>query len=177
MKTQSMVGATGDLCRGLRRLSLVLACTVAAAACSVSSLRDEAGGESETIKGDWAAATPLFEKAYAAHPDVTNQFNLATAYQNTGQTAKAIQLYEAVVLDGQFTITTPITAPGVAADPLTASVRRGDAAVGADGQPPGSARRNRPLGPQPGPVFGKRADLRLQGAGLRPPRPDRRLSR
>lgn len=95
-----------DGSRGLRALSLALAvaCPVLVTSCADNaSLGEEANGESASMKGDWAAATPLFEKANAAHPDALTQFNLATAYENTGQSAKAVVLYEAVVLDGQFT--------------------------------------------------------------------------
>lgn len=102
-----------------RTLSLVLAiaCPTLVMACSDNSLHEEATGESAGMKGDWAAAVPLFEQAYGAHPDVISQFNLATAYENTGQTAKAITLYEAVVIDGDYTQTNLLAATGGVAEP------------------------------------------------------------
>lgn len=83
-------------------LAIAIACPALVAACGGGSLGEEATGSSEGMRGDWADATPLFEQAYAAYPDASNQFNLATAYQNSGQNAKATLLYEAVVLDGQY---------------------------------------------------------------------------
>lgn len=47
------------------------------------------------------------------------QFNLATAYENTGQNAKAIALYEAVVIDGQFTGSNILPGAGTVRDPKT----------------------------------------------------------
>jgi hypothetical protein len=90
----------------LRTLLLfsALACSALVMACTNDAGREEANGESDGIKMDWVAAVPQFEQAYAAHPDVTNQFNLATAYDNTGQYAKAKPLYEAVVINGKFTL-------------------------------------------------------------------------
>jgi len=93
----------------LRKLFVIVAmfgCGLMMMTCSSNiSGGEEATGESDTMKFDWVAATPLFEQAYAAHPDVTNEFNLATAYENTGQNAKAIPLYEGVVKDGKYTLT------------------------------------------------------------------------
>ena len=109
--------------RRLRAVSLVLAvaCPAFVMACSDGSRREEANGESAGMRGDWVAATPLFEQAYAAHPgEVLNQFNLATAYQNTGQTSKAIALYEIVEIDGQFTATNLIASNGGTIDPKSA---------------------------------------------------------
>jgi hypothetical protein len=92
----------------MRTLFLILAmfgCGLMMACSSNISGDEEATGQSDTMKFDWVAATPLFERAYADHPDVTNEFNLATAYENTGQNAKAIPLYEGVVKDGKYTLT------------------------------------------------------------------------
>jgi hypothetical protein len=52
--------------------------------------------------GDWPAVTALLEKVYRDDPSLGNEFNLATAYVHTGQTALAIPLYEDVAKKGQF---------------------------------------------------------------------------
>jgi hypothetical protein len=108
---------SASTCARTLSLALAIAGPALVTACSDQSLREEAGGESAGVKGDWVAATPLFEQAYAAHPDVVSQFNLATAYENTGQNAKAIALYEAVVLDGDFTETNLSTPTGGVTEP------------------------------------------------------------
>lgn len=87
-------------------IALTMACSAFLAGCSNdTSLRDEANGETDALKGDWADATRLFETAYAQHPDVINEFNLATAYENNGQDDKATALYEGVLVDGYYTPT------------------------------------------------------------------------
>jgi hypothetical protein len=89
----------GFLILGMVGCGLLMACG------NDLSVGEEANGQSAALKFDWVTATPFFEQAYAAHPDVTNEFNLATAYQSTGQNAKAIPLYEDVVENGKYTLT------------------------------------------------------------------------
>jgi hypothetical protein len=67
------------------------------------SLRDEANSSSAGDKGNCAMQTSDSEKAYADHPDVLNEFNLATGYENTGQDVKAAALYQDLIVKGQFT--------------------------------------------------------------------------
>jgi hypothetical protein len=102
-------------------LALAIVCPALLIACSgeVAS-RDEANGEMAGMRGDWAAATPMFEKAYAEHPDVVSEFNLATAYENTGQNDKAIALFEVVVIDGYYTESRLLTPAGGVAEPNAA---------------------------------------------------------
>jgi tetratricopeptide (TPR) repeat protein len=52
--------------------------------------------------GDWPSVTALLEKVYRNDPNLGNEFNLATAYARTGQTERAVRLYEDVAKKGQF---------------------------------------------------------------------------
>jgi hypothetical protein len=60
-------------------------------------------GQSAGVRGDWALAASLAVKAYREDPTVANEFNLATAYQNTGRSTLAIPLYQDLTRRGQFT--------------------------------------------------------------------------
>jgi hypothetical protein len=145
---------------GFRRFSLVaaLACSSLVTGCAFdNSLRDEADAKSAGDKGQWALSTAFAEKAYAAYPDVSNEFNLATGYENTGQNAKAIALYQDLVIKGRSTGTTPTEndelVPIAASDPWQMTSSEND-----DGSPMASsdpwlsdeaARRIRLMGGQP----------------------------
>jgi hypothetical protein len=124
MSKNHIVGAAKIAAAGIgpRTLSLLLAVTcVALVTACADNAPTEATAEADAVRGDWAVAIPLFEEADAAHPGVAvNQFNLATAYENTGQNAKAIALYEAVVIDGQITPTSILPGSGRVRDPKTA---------------------------------------------------------
>jgi len=69
--------------------------------------------------GDWPAVTALLEKVYRNDPSLGNEFNLATAYTRTGQTALAIPLYEDVAKKGQFNSATALYQYRDEADPRT----------------------------------------------------------
>jgi hypothetical protein len=89
-------------------LSVILAGTSLVAGCASDNSRvDAANAQSAGDKGEWALSTSLSEKAYAEHPDVLNEFNLATGYENTGQNAKATALYKDLVVKGSNTELTP----------------------------------------------------------------------
>ena len=59
-------------------------------------------------RGDWSVATALGEKSYLGRPTVWNEFNLATAYQNSGHAGQAIPLYANLVYRGRFVALAPI---------------------------------------------------------------------
>jgi len=89
-------------------LSVILAGTSPVAGCAFDNSRtDAANAQSAGDKGEWALSASLSEKAYAEHPDVLNEFNLATGYENTGQNAKATALYQDLVVKGSTTDLTP----------------------------------------------------------------------
>jgi hypothetical protein len=109
-----------------RNISLVVAVVGGAlmAGCSIGdgSLRAEADANAAASQYNWRQATPFAEKAYAAHPTASTTFNLANAYANTGQLAKAAALYEDVVAEGDFTPTNLVAfADGSPIDPKTLS--------------------------------------------------------
>jgi hypothetical protein len=60
-------------------------------------------GQAALLAGDDATATAFEAKSYAKQPTLSNEFNLATAYQRTGQFALAIPLYQEVVSGGKYT--------------------------------------------------------------------------
>lgn len=93
-----------------RLLSMVIAlagASLVTACAGDNSLRDAADAQSAGNKGNWALETSNSEKAYAVNPTVMNEFNLATGYQNTGQNAKAMTLYQDLVSKGQYTKMNP----------------------------------------------------------------------
>src|SRR5579863_2073033 len=67
--------------------------------------RDEFEGEMAAQSGDWKMTLAFSEWSYQQTPDLNNEFNLATAYQHTGNNALAIPLYIDLVNRGQFTLT------------------------------------------------------------------------
>jgi len=76
---------------------------------------DKAGADEDArvaemagVRGDWAMSASLAARSYKEKPDIWNEFNLATAYQRTGQGAKAVPLYLDLVDRGQFTRTREI---------------------------------------------------------------------
>lgn len=69
--------------------------------------------------GDWTAVAALLEKVYRNDPSLGNEFNLATAYARTGQTALAIPLYEEVARKGQFNSATVLYEYRSEIDPRT----------------------------------------------------------
>ena len=66
---------------------------------------DELSGEGAATRGDWKMALAFSERSYRQTPDLINEFNLATAYGNTGSNASAIPLYIDLVERGQNTLT------------------------------------------------------------------------
>ena len=67
--------------------------------------RDEFEGEMAAQSGDWKLTLAFSERSYQQTPDLNNEFNLATAYQHTGNDALAIPLYIDLVDRGQYTLT------------------------------------------------------------------------
>jgi hypothetical protein len=67
--------------------------------------RDEFEAEMAAQSGDWKMTLAFSERSYQQTPDLNNEFNLATAYQNTGNNALAIPLYIDLVNRGQYTLT------------------------------------------------------------------------
>jgi hypothetical protein len=55
------------------------------------------------VRGDNYTAANLFFRAYKSNPTVKNRFNLAAAYASIGRTDLAVQMYTALVADGEFT--------------------------------------------------------------------------
>ena len=102
-----------------RNLSLALAVLGSAllAGCADQSLRDEADANAALIRGEWGQAEVFAERAYRAYPSVTNEFNLATAYQSARQFAKASALYKTVVAEGNFIPTRPVLLADGSSDP------------------------------------------------------------
>jgi hypothetical protein len=89
-------------------LAALLAGTALVTGCASDNSRsDAADAQSAGDKGEWALSASLSEKAYAEYPDVLNEFNLATSYQNTGQNAKATALFQDLVVKGSTTELTP----------------------------------------------------------------------
>jgi len=64
---------------------------------------DEIQGEAASQRGDWKVALEFSERSYKQTPDIINEFNLATAYQRTGNNALAIPLYIDLEERGQYT--------------------------------------------------------------------------
>ena len=70
-------------------------------------------------RDDWAMSASLSARSYKEEPDIRSEFNLATAYQRTGQGAKAVPLYLDLVDRGQFTQTREIASfDGLARQPM-----------------------------------------------------------
>ena len=93
---------------------LLLACTAGIAASasaadhplagnSASAAVLESNSEQSAIAGDWYAVADQSGRAYNESPNLTNEFNLATAYMHTGQNALAIPLLLDSAANGQFT--------------------------------------------------------------------------
>lgn len=103
----------------LRNYSLVLAVigTSLVAGCVDPAQRDLADANSAASRRNWVQSTAFAERAYAANPTVTTKFNLANAYQRTGQLAKASALYEDVVAEGEFTPSNPVAFVDGTTDP------------------------------------------------------------
>ena len=69
---------------------------------------DEIASQSSSQRDDWRLAGDLAERSYKQTPDLVNEFNLATSYQNTGRVALAIPLYIDLVERGQYVHTAPL---------------------------------------------------------------------
>lgn len=65
-------------------------------------------GQAVAAHGDWNAALAFFQRSYREKPSILNEFNLATAYQRTGQGALAVPLYLDLIDRGGSTEVTPI---------------------------------------------------------------------
>jgi hypothetical protein len=65
-------------------------------------------GQAAAARGDWNKALAFFQRSYREKPSVLNEFNLATAYQRTGQGALAVPLYLDLIDRGGSTEVTPI---------------------------------------------------------------------
>src|ERR1700733_4893302 len=50
-------------------------------------------GQAAAARGDWDTALAFFERSYREKPSILNEFDLATAFQRTGQGALAVPLY------------------------------------------------------------------------------------
>jgi hypothetical protein len=89
-------------------LGIVLAGASLLVACADNNtLRYAADAQSAGEKGNWALELSNSERAYETHPTASNEFNLATGYENTGQNAKATALYQDLISKGQYTPMTP----------------------------------------------------------------------
>lgn len=66
---------------------------------------DEFQAEMAAQSGNWGMTLAFSKRSYQQTPDVDNEFNLATAYQHTGNDALAIPLYIDLVDRGQYTLT------------------------------------------------------------------------
>jgi hypothetical protein len=69
---------------------------------------DSTQAEMAGARGDWAMSVKLGEKSYREQPGIWNEFNLATAYENTGRKDLAEPLYVNLVERGQFVNLHPI---------------------------------------------------------------------
>jgi hypothetical protein len=65
-------------------------------------------GQTAATRGDWDVALAFFERSYREKPSILNEFNLATAYQRTGQGALAVPLYLDLIDRGRLTEVTPV---------------------------------------------------------------------
>jgi hypothetical protein len=65
-------------------------------------------GQGAAARGDWNTALAFFERSYREKPSILNEFNLATAYQRTGQGALAVPLYLDLIDRGRLTEVTPV---------------------------------------------------------------------
>jgi hypothetical protein len=65
-------------------------------------------GQTVAARGDWTMALAFFERSYREKPSILNEFNLATAYQRTGQGALAVPLYLDLIDRGRLTEVTPV---------------------------------------------------------------------
>ena len=72
----------------------------------------ELNSEHAALAGDWTAVTALSGRSYRLSPSLTNEFNLASAYERGGQSALAVQLYNDVAENGQFTLGAALYANG-----------------------------------------------------------------
>ena len=62
----------------------------------------EVNSEEAMLAGDWNSATAMAGRAYREDPNLKTEFNLATAYEHSGQAALAIPLYQDLARRGQF---------------------------------------------------------------------------
>ncbi len=67
-----------------------------------NSVDDMHAAQMAGARGDWTASADLGEQSYRENPSIWNEFNLATAYQNTGRAGQAIPLYANLVDRGRF---------------------------------------------------------------------------
>jgi len=65
-------------------------------------------GQAVAARGDWNTALAFFQRSYREKPSILNEFNLATAYQRTGQGSLAVPLYLDLIDRGGSIEGTPI---------------------------------------------------------------------
>jgi hypothetical protein len=65
-------------------------------------------GQAAASRGDWNTALTFFVRSYREKPSILNEFNLATAYQRTGQGALAVPLYLDLIDRGRMVEITPV---------------------------------------------------------------------
>jgi hypothetical protein len=88
-----------------RVMSLVVAAAALIATPVFAQDLSELHSEQACVDSDWARVVVLSGQSYRRQPTLENEFNLATAYENLGQIALAIPLYENVARYGEFTYT------------------------------------------------------------------------
>jgi hypothetical protein len=111
-----MSGRQGETMSRLFRLLTVSSALLALGACAYNQPGAEANLRAkadrawargpdlaESQRGDWKVALEFSERSYKQTPDIINEFNLATAYQRTGNNALAIPLYIDLEERGQYT--------------------------------------------------------------------------
>jgi hypothetical protein len=85
--------------------------------------RDEFEGEMAAQSGDWKLTLAFSERSYQQTPDLNNEFNLATAYEHTGNNALAIPLYIDLVDRGEYTLThSMLNADGTMPHPMLRTI-------------------------------------------------------
>jgi hypothetical protein len=73
-----------------------------------NSVDDMHSAQMAAARGDWPVSVALGEQSYRENPSIWNEFNLATAYQNTGHAGQAIPLYTNLIDRGRFIALTPV---------------------------------------------------------------------
>jgi len=69
---------------------------------------DALHGQSAAQRGDWLISAAFSGRSFKQTPNMTTEFNLATAYQHTGRADLAIPLYIDIAERGQYLKTVPL---------------------------------------------------------------------